>query len=311
MTDSTTLSRTAPTNTLYLAAFGDASQSEERGKCSSRAALTLKVKRRKLFNNLVESDEGYERLLTRAATCPDEYRKTLDFTSMVFGKIEEKSDDEDGAVTGDSGKTVLDDTSPIMRPKTVKNLHVWNDEDMYDNNESYFSRWIKNDELKREKPAQEETSPLESGMLKRRRLDDDTDDEYEGEADDEDNSEEDCDQDDDAEDLTDEEDDFDEEITRIITMKNALSEHKESFEENNDCLEDYQDDKWSTKAELTESDFYEIAVDDDTDDESPMEFWDDSDDDDERLSTFCGSPKQEFKYIDPVLLTIHGKSRRR
>jgi hypothetical protein len=308
----TELSHSARMNPLYFTAFGEASQSEERGSCSSEAAHTLKTKRRRLFNNLMESKKGYERLVTRASNSLDNIAKKADVPRKVFGKITEHSDNEEECVSSDSEKTILNSNNesiPTVRPIPPKNFQFLNDKDMFDTDESYPCQAVQNDKFGRNMscrgtPPLKSTTTATARTLKRNRPDDDSDDDDEAETDDEDNDENDIDGTE-VDDMTDDEEEMNKEIMRLIAMNKILSSHKDSFVESDDWFEQYEDDKWSTKAQPSEADldFCDICVDEDTDDESSLESSDASSDNSEEISTLWGLSQNILQFVDPALIS--------
>jgi hypothetical protein len=85
------LSRSATNNPLYLAAFGKASEDEGSAKYCTPSAKALKHARRKLYNELLRTKKGFDRLqclFRRSSNCSKEW--TVDSK-----KISEASDDED------------------------------------------------------------------------------------------------------------------------------------------------------------------------------------------------------------------------
>jgi len=300
----TELSHSARMNSLYFTAFGEASQSEERGSCSSKAAHTLKTKRRKLFNKLMGSPNGYERLVTQASNSLDNIEKNVDVRTKVFAKITENSDDEEETVLNVSNKSILS-----IRSIPPKKFHILNDKDMFDNDESYPRQAVENRKLWpnmscRGTPPLRSTTTAMATTLKRSRPDDDSDDDYEAEADDEENEENDI-NGAEVDNMTDEEEEMNKEITRLIAMNKILSSHKGSFVERDDWFEQYEDDKWSTKAQPSDTDlnFCDIDVDEDTDDESSLESSDTSDDNNEQISTRWELSKNILQFVDPTLIS--------
>lgn len=86
-----TLSRSATKNPLYLAAFGKASEEERRAKYCTPSAKALKHARRKLYNELLKTDKGFDRLqnlFRRSSNCSQGL-------TVNSNKISEASDDED------------------------------------------------------------------------------------------------------------------------------------------------------------------------------------------------------------------------
>src|SRR5277367_4498253 len=86
-----TLSHSARNNPLYLTAFGKASEEERCAQCCSHSAKILKHARRKLYNTLLETDNGFDRLRGLVRQSPN-YSSNLTLNSK---KISEASDDED------------------------------------------------------------------------------------------------------------------------------------------------------------------------------------------------------------------------
>lgn len=84
-------SRSAHRNPLYFSAFGQASQNEWKTQYCSDAALTLKRRRRALFNKLLRSEGGRERLMQRA-TVSSTYKSEAGFVAQQIGL---DSDEED------------------------------------------------------------------------------------------------------------------------------------------------------------------------------------------------------------------------
>jgi hypothetical protein len=310
----TELSHSARMNPLYFTAFGEASQSEERSSCSSEAAHTLKTKRRKLFNKLMDSKKGYERLVTQASNSLDNIEIKVDVLRKVFGKITEHSDDEEECVSSDSEETILNNSRsiPTIRPMPPKKFQFLNEKEMFDNDESYPCQAVKNDKLWRNMscrgtPPLKSTTTVTATTLKRNRPDDDSDDDYEAEADDEGNEENDIDGAE-VDDMTDEEEEMNKEITRLIAMNKILSSHKDSFVENDDWFEQYEDDKWSTKAQPSDTDlnFRDMDIDEDTDNESSLESSDTSNNNNERISTRWRLSENILQFVDPALISAQG-----
>lgn len=88
-----TLSRSAAKNYLYRKVFGEASRAEQRSKYSSLAALTLKRQRRKLFNNIVDSESKLSHLLKSVFNMDMDKFEPYVGVSQMF-KINVESDDE-------------------------------------------------------------------------------------------------------------------------------------------------------------------------------------------------------------------------
>ena len=86
-----TLSRSATKDPLYLAAFGKASEEERSPKYCTPSAKALKHARRKLYNELLQTDKGFGRLqclVRRSSNCSQGL-------IVKSKKISEFSDDED------------------------------------------------------------------------------------------------------------------------------------------------------------------------------------------------------------------------
>ena len=131
------LSRSADQNPLYFAAFGEAAQSEWRNQYCSEAALTLKRKRRALFNQLVKSQEGCKALESRASHSPT-------FTSTNASTVQEigfDSDEDDypyhkrlKTTRRASGKPLQPTTYPTRDPEGL--AQSW-DDDLFDTSETH------------------------------------------------------------------------------------------------------------------------------------------------------------------------------
>jgi hypothetical protein len=288
MTRNPNLSRSATKNALYFAAFGKASQCEERGKCSSLSARILKTKRRKLFNDLVRTDRGYEILTNRASICP-EFVKTLDVEPIKEESDVEEMDNKDD----DSRKTVISDRIPTPEPQYSIPCYIWSheDDDMFSlDSDGHFSG----------KSSHAGETRLYLNSLKRGRPEDDSDEEeYDIGAEDEaDNGEEDK-EDKDIEELLDEDEKRNMEINTLIEMQISLAYRKNSAadEGEDDWFNIYEDNKSSTKAEPSDSDSEFSALDLDGDTE------DDGAGDDERSYTSWSFTKRELQNIDPTLAT--------
>jgi len=128
-----TISQSARSHPLYLAAFGKASEEERCSKCCSRSAKVLKLARRKLYNELLETRRGFERLQGLVRRSPS-YSSKLTLNSK---KISEACDDE---YEGYNPRKPLFHMTPwdemdtdMDRDSTSSGFTLWKDPDLSEN----------------------------------------------------------------------------------------------------------------------------------------------------------------------------------
>jgi hypothetical protein len=119
------LSRSATNNPLYIAAFGKASEDERSAKYCTPSAKALKHARRKLYNELLQTDKGFDRLqcLFRRSS-----NRSQGLT-VNSKKISEASDDEDEG---------YDPQKPLFQMRRLEEI----DKDMdWNSTVSGFTSW--------------------------------------------------------------------------------------------------------------------------------------------------------------------------
>src|SRR5271169_3844348 len=131
------LSKSARKNPYYLAAFGSASAEERCGRSCSRPATALKKARRKLYNELLETEKGFcglQDLVKHSPNYSDKLKQHLKC-------ISESSDDED---EGYHPRKPLFPTALLKetiagrcREHKVPDIVIWKDRDTSEKEECY------------------------------------------------------------------------------------------------------------------------------------------------------------------------------
>lgn len=263
MTRSYKLSRSASNDPLYLAAFGSASRNERRDKYCDSPSFILKMRRRKLFNCMMESERGYKLLRASAAQYLPPNEINIIVANSASRKIQEHSDDEDEYESNQCRKSRRNKTKTTIRHKAVDRVRQWNEDDMFDYDERHPLETHQQINTY-ENTCQRRNSSSKPALSQICRT---ADDSHEAEYDS-------------NEDDTDEEDVFEKDFIRLQALKQFLAQREGSIESDADWFDSYEQDKWSSTGEGSDLD---VGIDDvmdldevETDDKSFNDYSDDA-----------------------------------
>jgi len=284
------LSRSATNNPLYLAAFGKASEDERSAKYCTPSAKALKHARRKLYNELLQTDKGFDRLqglLRRSSNCSQGL-------TVKSKKISEASDEEDEE---------YNPQKPLFQMRRLEEI----DKDMdWNSTVSGFTLWkdpeISENDLyppnSRKAPGKGLFDPPSQPVFiprpnKRRKVDDDDDDIHHDDSDDELEKIKVKKDDDGRCDYYEDEvehtlpyeysgsDTDDEDLGRLkpkVTLKVYSNSYQAPSEDDED-EDDMFSDTWSNKATAADSDYEGSNLSDTDDDLEGVEYESDDEDD--------------------------------
>ena len=202
------------------------------------------MKRRELFNAMMNSQKGQELLRASAAKSLPPNKINPLMANLAFRTIEEYSDDEDDDLdeSNTSKKTLWNDAKTTIRHKVVDRVRQYNDDDIFD----YDERYPLETELRGngyENTFQERNSSLRPDLSEIcLTADDDHEPPYDNYKDDD-------------EDHTDEEDIYEKDFIRLHALKRYLAPCEGSIESDADWFDTYEQDEWSNKAEGPDADF--------------------------------------------------------